>query len=133
MMGARMMALAVVVALLATGPLSPVLAQPAAQPATQPELSPDAVPAVDENRYRGPDFYTAGATAITVAKAPFNVVLCGVGAAIGIALFAGTLGTAYKTSARAMEEGCRGPWVVTPDDLRPDRTRSMNSYGMGSP
>jgi len=124
MMGARMMALAVVVALLATGPLSPVLAQPAAQPATQPELSPDAVPAVDENRYRGPDFYTAGATAITVAKAPFNVVLCGVGAAIGIALFAAT---------RAMEEGCRGPWVVTPDDLRPDRTRSMNSYGMGSP
>ncbi len=132
-MGARMMALVVAAALLATGPLSPVVAQQAAQPATQPELSPDAVPAVDENRYRGPDFYTAGATIITVAKAPFNVVLCGVGGMAGAALFLITLGTAYKAATRAVEEGCRGPWIVTSDDIRPDRTRSVNSYGMGSP
>ncbi len=128
-MGARMMALAVAVALLATGPLAPVVAQPA----TQPEIFPDAMPAVDQDRYRGPDFYTAGATVITLAKAPFNVALCGIGGVAGATLFLITLGTAYRAATRAMEEGCRGPWIVTADDIRPDHTRSANSYGMGSP
>src|SRR5262249_14627580 len=89
-MGLRMIALTMVVALLATGPLSPVMAQPA----TQPETSWDSEPALDQDRYRGPDFYTGGATIITVAKAPFNAALCGMGAALGTALFLLTFGSA---------------------------------------
>lgn len=130
-MGPRMIALAIVVALLVTGPLSPVMAQQA-PPAAPPELSSDTIPAVGENPYRGPDLYTAGATVITVVKFPFNILLCGVGGITGSALFLITLGTAYKAATRAMEEGCRGPWIVRADDIRPDRTRSVDSYGMGS-
>ena len=133
-MGARMIALAIVVALLATGPLSPVMAQQAAQPAAQTEVSPDAVPATSERpSLLGGAGYNTAATVITVVKAPFNVVLCGIGTAFGIALFAVTLGTAYKTSTRVVEEGCRGPWIVTGDEIRPDRTHSTTSYGMGGP
>src|SRR3989441_13332220 len=129
-MVARMIALAIVIALLATGPLSPVMAQQAAQP----EISPDAVPATSErpSLFGGAGYNTA-ATVITVAKAPFNVVLCGIGSALGIALFAVTLGTAYRESTRVVEEGCRGPWIVTGDDIRPDRTHSTAEYGMGAP
>src|SRR5712691_11211472 len=105
-MGARTMALVVAMTLLATGPLSPVIAQEAAQP----EFSSDTVPAVDESRWRGPDFYDLGATVITVAKTPFNFLLCGVGGLTGAALFLVTLGSGYRASARAVEEGCRGPW-----------------------
>ena len=86
-MGPRMIALAVVVALLATGPLSPVMAQQAAQQAAQTEVSPDAVPATSERpSLLGGAGYNTAATVITVVKAPFNVVLCGIGSAFGIAV-----------------------------------------------
>src|SRR5438093_1505871 len=84
-MGPRMIALAVVVVLLATGPLSPVMAQQAAQPAAQTEVSPDAVPATSERpSLLGGAGYNTAATVITVVKAPFNVVLCGIGSALGM-------------------------------------------------
>src|SRR5215475_1872218 len=134
-MGLRMIAFFMVVALLASGPLSPVMAQQAAQPGAQPEVSPDAVPSTSERPplLTGAGYNTAAAV-MTVAKAPFNIVLCGVGTALGIALFAVTLGTGYKASTYAVEEGCRGPWILTGDDIRPDRTHSGGpSYGMGAP
>jgi len=132
-MGLRMIALAVVVALLATGPLSPVMAQQA-DPAAQPEVSPDAVPATSERPplFAGAGYNTAAAV-MTAVKTPFNIVLCGVGTALGIALFAVTLGTAYKATTYVVEEGCRGPWILTGDDIRPDRAHTTASYGMGGP
>src|SRR5262245_42663076 len=132
-MGPRMIAFAVVVALLATGPLSPVIAQQA-QSEAQPEVTPDAVPATSERPSApGGAGYNTAATVLTVAKAPFNVILCGVGTAFGIALFAVTLGTAHRESVRVVEEGCGGPWIVTGDDIRPDRTHSTSGYRMGAP
>jgi len=132
-MGLRMIAFVMVVALLATGPLSPVMAQQAAQPGA-PEVSPDAVPSTSERPsvFRGAGYGTAAAV-MTVAKAPFNIALCSLGTAIGIALFAVTLGTGYKAATYAVEEGCQGPWILTGDDIRPDRTHSGSSYGMGAP
>jgi len=134
MMGARMMALAMVVALLATGPLSPVMAQQAGQPATQTEVSADAVPSTSERpSVLGGAGYNMAATVITVVKTPFNIVLCGLGGVTGAAIFLVTLGSAYRPATRAVEEGCRGPWIVTGDDIRPDRSHSTASYGMGAP
>lgn len=127
-MYARTIALVVAMTLLATGPLAPVVAQQS----TQPDVSSDTFPAVDESRYRGPDWYDLGATVITTAKAPFNMVLCGVGGVLGVALFAVTLGSGYKWATRAVEEGCRGPWIVTGNDLRPDVSRSA-AYEMNAP
>src|SRR5436190_23559478 len=119
-MGPRMIALAVVVALLATGPLSPVMAQQAAQQAAQTEVSPDAVPATSERpSLLGGAGYNTAATVITVVKAPFNVVLCGIGSASGIALFPATLATAYRESTGAVAEGCRERWTVTGENIRP--------------
>jgi len=133
-MGLRMIAFFMVVALLATGPLSPVMAQQAAQPEAQPEVSPDAVPSTSERPsvFRGAGYGTAAAV-MTVVKTPFNIALCGVGTAVGIALFAVTLGTGYKAATYAVEEGCQGPWILTGDDIRSDRTHSGHSYGMGAP
>src|SRR5262249_52141469 len=112
-MGPRMIALAVVVALLATGPLSPVIAQQA-QSEAQPEVTPDAVPATSERPSAlGGAGYNTAATVLTVAKAPFNVILCGVGTAFGSALFAGTLGTAHPHAVRPVDEQCRRPAIVT--------------------
>src|SRR5437016_13882038 len=112
-MGPRMIALAVVVALLATGPLSPVMAQQAAQQAAQTEVSPDAVPATSERpSLLGGAGYNTAATVITVVKAPFNVVLRGIGSGFGIARVAVTLGPAYRASTRDVTDGARDLLIV---------------------
>ncbi len=92
-MGARLVAVAVALALVVAGPLQPAMAQ---------------------------DAYDVGAAVVTVLKAPFNVALCGLGGAVALGVFVVTFGSAYRASARVIEEGCRGPWLVTGNDLRPE-------------
>ena len=115
------------VTVILSGPLSGALAQ---QPAAQPTAPPPAVPAPppgvvvemvtpEPPPMRGRDVYDVGAGVVTVAKAPFNVALCGLGGVVGTALFLLTFGSAYKASTRVLEEGCAQKWIVSGDDLRP--------------
>ena len=68
---------------------------------------------------RNADLYDIGAGVVTAARLPFNVALCGLGTALGTALFFLTLGTSYKATTRTIEEGCAQRWLVRGDDLRP--------------
>jgi len=99
----------VAVALLGLVPLR-ALAQQQAVVEVMPAEAPPA---------RSTDIYDVGAGVITAARIPFNVALCGLGTAAGTVLFLITLGSAYKASTRAVEEGCAQPWIVRGDDLRP--------------
>jgi hypothetical protein len=107
------------VAVILFGPLSQALAQqPASQLAPPPGVvvemvTPEPPPA------RGRDIYDVGAGVVTVAKAPFNVALCGLGGIVATSLFVLTFGSAYKASTRVIVEGCAQMWIVTGDDLRP--------------
>ena len=103
------------------GPLSEAFAQ---QPASQ--LAPPSgvvvemvTPEPEPEPTRGRDIYDVGAGVVTVAKAPFNVALCGLGGIFGTSLFLLTFGSAYKASTRVIEEGCAQKWIVSGDDLRP--------------
>jgi hypothetical protein len=146
----RAVAACVTFALLFAGPLQPmVLAQtapppappaaapaapPAAPPAATPPPSPPPPPATPPvppppPAAHGTDVYDVAAGAVTVLKAPFNVVLCGLGTGVAAALFAITFGSAYKASARVVEQGCRGPWVVTGEDLRPPSSSAQGRVG----
>jgi hypothetical protein len=109
----------VVLVFLGMLPPSTLAQQPAppAAPASQPavvEVMPPEHPAA----YRA-DVYDVGAGVVTVARMPFNVALCGLGAVTGTALFVLTLGTAYRATTRVFEEGCAQRWIVRGDDLRP--------------
>jgi hypothetical protein len=77
---------------------------------------------------RGPDLYDLAAGVVTVAKMPFNVGLCALGGVVSVGVFLVTLGSGYKASARVFEEGCRGPWLVRGDDLRPIGPRRDVDY-----
>jgi len=114
-MAARLIASWLAVAILVVGPLQPLASAQAIQPAPPP---PDDIRI--EPTPRGIDGYDVGAGVVTVLKAPFNVVLCVLGGAVGLSLFAVTLGSGYRVATRAVEQGCRGPWVVRGDDLRPE-------------
>jgi hypothetical protein len=123
-MAARLIASWLAVALLVGGPLQPLATAQTPQTAQPPQvMQPAAPPPEDiriEQRPRRADAYDVGAGVVTVLKAPFNVVLCVLGGATGLGLFVVTLGSGYRVATRAVEEGCRGPWLVRGDDLRPE-------------
>jgi len=108
----------VLVTVMLLGPIAPgALAQQPAQPA-QPDSTQDVVKE-DGQPWHGIDGYDVGAGVVTVLRLPFNVALCAVGTTVGAALFALTLGSAYKASTRVVEEGCAQKWLVRGHDLRP--------------
>ncbi len=108
----------VLIAVMLLGPIPPgALAQQPGQP-SQPDPTQDVVKE-DGQTWRGVDGYDVGAGVLTVLRLPFNVALCAVGSATGIALFALTLGSGYKASTRVVEEGCAQKWLVRGQDIRP--------------
>jgi hypothetical protein len=139
----RLVASALALALLAA-PLAPIASAqqappppPAAAPTTPPPAvqtppAPAAPPAMqaapppppEETRYearpRRTDAYDVGAGVLTVVKAPFNVITCGLGGIFGATIFAVSLGSAYKATTYLIEEGCGGPWLIRGDDIRPE-------------
>ena len=121
-MAARLIAPWLAVALLVAGPLQPLASAQAPQPA--PAATQPAPPPPDDSRIeptpRGADAYDVGAGVLTVLKAPFNVVRCVLGGAVGLSLFVATVGSGHRVATRAVEQGCGGPWVIRGDDLRPE-------------
>jgi hypothetical protein len=115
----RVIACALVVVLF--GPLAPsaLAQQPAPPPVPPPQPAVVEVMPPEGQMVRGTDIYDVGAGVVTVAKAPFNVALCGLGTAMGTALFLITFGSAYKATTRVIEEGCAQRWIIRGDDLRP--------------
>ncbi len=51
---------------------------------------------------------------ITAFNIPFRVILCGVDAGMGLIIVGVSGGRRYAQAANIMEEGCAGPWVITP-------------------
>jgi hypothetical protein len=130
-MSARLVAMVIVVALTAGGPLAPLAAaqQPAQpeQPSAQvaPPLAPPVSAAAEERALRrafrrAPDFYDLGALAMTVVGAPLKLVVCAGGVVVGAVLFVATFGSGDKVSAAVVREGCTPNWIVTGKDIRPD-------------
>jgi len=111
--------------MLLTGPLAPVswAEQPAAgmpappAPGAKPAPLPDSV-------------YEAGAGVATAVNIPMRGVLCAAGGVLGFAALVVTFGSGYRFATAIVEEGCSGPWTITPDHLkgtvRPAEARGYN-------
>jgi hypothetical protein len=121
MMSTRGVIACALVTMVLCGPASPwaLAQQPVPPPAVVVEVAPPEMAPPERQPARGIDAYDVGATVVTVAKAPFNVALCALGTAVGTALFAMTLGSAYRATTRVFEEGCAQKWIVRGDDIRP--------------
>jgi hypothetical protein len=100
----RAMGVVVVVGLAVSGPLRPLAA--AEQTAAETR--------------RGPDAYDVAAGAMTVIGAPLKAAVCGLGGAVGLALFVLTFGSADRAAAAVVREGCEQRWVVRGEDIRPE-------------
>ncbi len=51
---------------------------------------------------------------ITAFNIPSRVLLCGVDAGMGLIIMGASGGRRYAKAANVIEEGCAGPWVITP-------------------
>jgi hypothetical protein len=118
---------ALLAAVLLVGPLAPIAgAQQPTQPAQPPapDLFQETLKAQrDADRSQGA--YDAGAVAVNVFLVPGRAITCLLGGVVGLAVLGATLGTAYRAASGAVHEGCGGKWVVTGDDLRPERTNRL--------
>ena len=99
--------LAVVLAL--TGTLAAFPAPAGAQMPTAPEAPPPNLEPTDGDR--------AGAVAMNFVYAPGKFITCTVGTLATTALLLLTFGTAYSAAKNVFNEGCGGPWLLTPEDL----------------
>jgi hypothetical protein len=102
---------------------APVVAPPA--PAVQPDLFQETLKAEARASGRKQVLYEAGAVVTNIFLIPGRAITCALGAGLGVAVLAITLGTGYKTAAGAFDEGCGGKWVVTGDDLKPEGGRAF--------
>ncbi|MFQ5932779.1 MAG: hypothetical protein ACE5MM_10255 [Nitrospiraceae bacterium] len=57
------------------------------------------------------------AAVVNVVHVPGKLIICTVSAVVGFVALVISLGSGYETTADLVREGCRGPWVITPDDL----------------
>jgi hypothetical protein len=111
-------------------PMQPVAPPPAsmvppAAPAVQPDLFQETLKAEARASGRKQVLYEAGAVVTNIFLIPGRAITCALGAGLGVAVLAITLGTGYKTAAGAFDEGCGGKWVVTGDDLKPEGGRAF--------
>lgn len=106
-------------------PVTPPPAPPAqpAQPA-QPEIFRETLKAREPSGGKEA-LYITGAVVTNFFLIPGRVITCTLGAGVGVAVLALTLGTGYKAAAATWDEGCGGKWVVTGDDLKPEGSRAF--------
>jgi hypothetical protein len=124
--GIRILAVVVALAILATGPLAPlaVAQQPdptTPPPAAQPAMPPPPDVPEQESHLAESAAYNVGAGIANVFYIPGKGLLCGLGGAVGIFILIISIGSQPKTAAYFAREGCGGKWILTGDDLRPDR------------
>ena len=110
---------ALLVALMLATPLATIASAQQPPPPPAPEMFQDSLKA-QQAAEADRTIYDAGAVATNIFLVPGRAITCVLGGAVGIALLAATLGTAYRAASGAMQEGCGGKWTVSGDDLRPE-------------
>jgi hypothetical protein len=126
MNGSRWLSLVLAVALLVNWPLALVAR---AQQPQQPDLYQEALKASAQPPEPGGGAYEIGAWIATAVNVPGRAILCTLSAGVSFAVLLISFGSGYRAAALVVEDGCRGPWILTADHLRGRRTaESMSRY-----
>src|SRR5262245_13309432 len=132
-MGASLMAAATM-----AGPLGPMttMAQTPGQPAVPPRASQSPPPAMQPMQPEAPEVVhepvgtgaKVGAGVLNVVYVPGKAILCGAGAIVAGGLMLLTFGNAYREATSFFNEGCSGPWTVTPEQVATAPKSSQLEY-----
>jgi len=110
---------AVFAALLAAGALGPIAAVAQTSPTAplQPmqSMQPESV---DESVTRPPGTGARiGAGVLNVVYLPGKLITCSAGTLVAGAFMLATFGTAYREATSFFNEGCRGAWLLTAEEV----------------
>ena len=61
------------------------------------------------------------ATVLTAVNIPARALLCGLASLVGSILMGASAGRRYADAAHMIEEGCSGPWIITPEMIEEGR------------
>ena len=106
-------------ALLAAGPLGPTaaVAQTSATAPLAPmqSMQPETV---DEGATTPPGTGAKiGAGVLNVVYLPGKAIICSAGTLVAGAFMIATFGQAYREATSVFNEGCRGAWLLTPEEV----------------
>ena len=106
-------------ALLAVGPLGPIAAVAQTSPTAplQPmqSMQPESV---DESVTRPPGTGAKiGAGVLNVVYLPGKVITCSAGTLVAGVFMLATFGKAYREATSFFNEGCRGAWLLTAEEV----------------
>lgn len=73
------------------------------------------------------DVYEGMAAVATAFLIPGRIITCTAGGALGLLALVGTLGSGYRFATAIVEEGCGGKWILSAEDLLPERTMNLDA------
>ncbi len=68
---------------------------------------------------------------LTAMNIPARAALCGLNSWLASIVMTFSAGMRYADAAKMMEEGCSGPWIVTPEMLEESRKKEKNGTSSG--
>ena len=73
------------------------------------------------------------ASVLTAMNIPARAALCGLSSWLASIVMVFSAGMRYADAAKMMEEGCSGPWIITPEMLEKSREKEKTEVGSNIP
>lgn len=73
------------------------------------------------------------ASVLTAVNIPARAALCGLNSWLASIVMFFSAGMRYADAAKMMEEGCSGPWIITPEMLEESREKEKNKTDSNIP
>ena len=73
------------------------------------------------------------ASVLTIMNIPARAVLCGLTGWMASIVMTFSGGMRYADAAKMMEDGCSGPWIITPEMLEKSREKEKSEAGSNIP
>ena len=109
---------AVFAAVLAVGPTAAVAQTSTSATAPLQPMQSMQPETVDESVTRPPGTGAKiGAGVLNVVYLPGKAIICSAGTLVAGAFMLATFGTAYREATSFFNEGCRGAWLLTPEQV----------------
>ena len=73
------------------------------------------------------------ASLLTIMNVPARAALCGLNTWLASIVMTFSAGMRYADAAKMMEDGCSGPWIITPEMLEKSRQKEKTEAGSNIP
>ena len=113
----RIVGTALLAVALVLGNIAPVRSE-------EPETSASTHPPLSDKKETRETGYVVGGAVLTVLNIPLRGALCAGSTVLAGGLFIITAGTAVNATTFMVKETCGGPWIITPEMVKGEKSES---------